>query len=357
MVLSNLKAEGFRCLAPLEFAPGEGLNVIAGDNGQGKTSILEAILFVATSKSHRTTREAELVQYGQPGFRIHAAGQRLSRSVTLDATWWRGEKRFKVNGVAQGKVSDILGKMPLVFFSPEDVALVRGTAAVRRKFLDMEMSQLEPAYLRALQQYRTALKQRNELLKQNGRQPALLDAWDEQLVRHGRVLIDRRRAFIEELSHSAVATYETIAMQEPFTLRYLPDVSPDQDHARILTQYRDRDRGQGITNRGPHRDDFELTVSDKPARHFASQGQQRTAALALKFAELKLVCDRIGEYPVLMLDDVLSELDAKRSKRLFEAIPEGVQCLVTTTAPADAAVPYGVQCTRFHIRGGALTPA
>ncbi len=357
MVLCNLKTEGFRCLTALEFTPGEGLNVIAGDNAQGKTSILEAILFAATSKSHRTTREAELVQYGRPGFRVHASGQRNSRSVTVDATWWQGEKRFKVNGVAQGKVSDILGKMPVVFFSPEDVALVRGSAAVRRKFLDMEISQLEPAYLRALQQYRTALKQRNELLKQNGREPALLDAWDEQLIRHGRVLVERRNAFIKELGCAAVAAYETIASQEPFTLRYLPDVSPDQDHARVLTQYRERDRSQGLTNRGPHRDDFELTVSGKPARHFASQGQQRTAALALKLAELKLVCERIGEYPVFMLDDVLSELDAKRSERLFQAIPQTVQCLVTTTAMTAPAAPSGVHCTCFHIRSGTLAPA
>jgi DNA replication and repair protein RecF len=359
MVVRELKAEGFRCLAPLVFEPGNGANVISGDNAQGKTSVLEAVLYAATSKSHRTSQEAELVQHGQPGFRIRVAAQRTNRPVTVDATWWRGEKRFKVNGIAQTKVSDILGKLPVVFFSPEDVELVRGTAAIRRKFLDMAISQLEPAYLRALQQYRQALKQRNELLKQNKAGGALLDAWDEQLVRHGTAIVRSRAHFIQQLAEAAAPAYDVIAAHENLGLRYAADVEVEreEDYSLVLQASRDRDRRYGLTNRGPHRDDFELTVAGKPARQFASQGQQRTAALALKFAELRLVRQRVGEYPMLMLDDVLSELDAKRSGRLFHAIPEEAQCLLTTTDMTATAVPAPVACLHFRIHGGTLRPA
>lgn len=357
MVLRELKAEGFRCLRAVHFVPGRGVNVISGDNAQGKTSLLEAILYAATSKSHRTSQEGELVRHGRPGFRIEADGERVDRPVSIEATWWRGQKRFKVNGVAQDKVSDILGKMPVVFFSPEDVELVRGTAAVRRKFLDMEISQLEPAYLRALQQYRQALKQRNELLKQDHLEPSLLEVWDEQLAGHARILVRRRELFVEELSSSGTQAYETIAGKERMTVSYAPNIAPGEDVLRVLQETRERDRRYGLTHRGPHRDDVELSISGKPARQFASQGQQRTAALALKLAELRLVRQRIEEYPILMLDDVLSELDTKRSSRLFQAIPEGVQCLLTTTHLSAGAVPDGVACTFFEIRQGVLAQA
>ncbi|HOD48812.1 MAG TPA: DNA replication/repair protein RecF [Candidatus Hydrogenedentes bacterium] len=357
MVLRELKTEGFRCLNLAQFAPGNGVNVIWGDNAQGKTSLLEAILYAATSKSHRTNQESDMVQHGQHGFRIHAAAQRIDRPVTVDATWWHGQKRFKVNGVAQNKVSGILGKMPVVFFSPEDVELVRGTAAVRRKFLDMEISQIEPAYLRALQQYRQVLKQRNELLKHTALEPDLLDAWDEQLVRYGRVIARSRRAFVDELRAAAAPAYQTIAESEDLAIAFAPDIPPDKDHLAALRETRERDRRYGLTHRGPHRDDFDLVISGKAARQFASQGQQRTAALALKLAELRLVRQRIAEYPILMLDDVLSELDPKRSRRLFQTIPEEVQCLLTATHLSPDAVPAGVTCSFYRITKGQLAQA
>lgn len=357
MVLRELHTDAFRCLASLAFAPGGGVNVISGDNAQGKTSLLEAVLYAATSKSHRTNQETDLVQHGCPGFRIRAVAQRPGREVAVDAIWWRGEKRFKVNGVSQSRVSDILGKLPVVFFSPEDVELVRGTASIRRRFLDMAISQLEPPYLRALQQYRLALKQRNELLKQDRVTGDLLDAWDEQLVRHGTVIVRSRLVFGQELARFAAPAYDAIAAREGLELAYLPDIGSGEDYATVLLENRDRDRRYGLTNRGPHRDDFELSVEGKPARQFASQGQQRTAALALKLAELKLVRERISEYPMLMLDDVLSELDAHRSSRLFNAIPEEAQCLLTTTDLTTSAVPSGLACSVFRIRNGALSPA
>ncbi|HOF41957.1 MAG TPA: DNA replication and repair protein RecF, partial [Candidatus Hydrogenedentes bacterium] len=235
--------------------------------------------------------------------------------------------------------------------------LVRGTASVRRRFLDMALSQLDLPYLRALQQYRQALRQRNELLKQDQVTGDLLDAWDEQLVRHGTVMVRSRLLFGQQLANFAAPAYDAIATRERLELVYLPDIRSDEDYAEVLRENRDRDRRYGLTSRGPHRDDFELKVEGRPARQFASQGQQRSVALALKLAELKLVRERISEYPVLMLDDVLSELDAQRSSRLFNAIPEEAQCLITTTGMATATVPSGLACTLFQIRNGALTRA
>lgn len=360
MHILEFTCDGFRSLAQVELRPGPRINVIRGRNAQGKTTLLEALLYAATSKSHRTNNEQELVQHGKQGFHIQALVQRHDRQVVLDAIWWQGAKRFKVNGVAQTRVSDILGKVNLVFFSPEDVDLVRGSAAARRKFLDMELSQLSPHYLNALQQYRQVLRQRNEVLKQHVKDTALLEAWDAQLVQHGRLLMVERTGFISELAGHARTAYDRIAGDEQLSLRYDPDIREASDYAKVLRAACDVDRRQGLTTRGPHRDDVHFEVQERAARQFASQGQQRTAALALKLAELELVRSRTGEYPIFMLDDVLSELDATRARQFFDAIPEGVQCLLTTTEQETERALFGPDSTYFCMKRGHLeaeTPA
>lgn len=354
MHLVRLKAEGFRCLNEIDYTPSPGLNVIRGDNAQGKTSLLEALLFAATSKSHRTTQESDLVQHGQEGFQVRAEVQRSGRDVVLESNYWRGAKRFKVNGVAQTRVSDILGKVNLVFFSPEDVDLVRGAASQRRRFLDMELSQLNPGYLNALQQYRQLLRQRNETLRKPDPDAALLDVWDEQLAAQGEALMKDRAAFVDALGEHAAAAYRQVAEDEPLKVTYKPDIREPGSLAATLKASRRSDLKQAVTSRGPHRDDLEFAIAGRPARHFGSQGQQRSTALALKLAEVELVHERAREYPVLMLDDVLSELDTRRSTRLFEAIPEGVQCLVTTTDLTDRQGLFGEDCSYSCIRSGRL---
>ncbi|MCC6491240.1 MAG: DNA replication/repair protein RecF, partial [Candidatus Hydrogenedentes bacterium] len=352
MLLIELTCENFRGLSTMSVAPGPGVNLIRGDNAQGKTSILEALLYLATSKSHRTNLESELARRGESGFRIAALVRRQDRDVNVEAVWWQGSKRIRVNGVNQARVSEILGKIIVVFFSPEDVALVRGSAAQRRTFLDMELSQISPRYLHALQQYRQAVKQRNELLRQQQPDDALLDAWDAQLATHGATLMEERRQFVEQLAPGAAQAYEAIAEKEPMVLGYKPDVRMDASLSEILAASRKTDIRQGMTTRGPHRDDLSFDVDEKAARPFASQGQQKTAALALKLAELDLVRARTGEYPILMLDDVFSELDAGRSRRLLTAIPPEAQCLMTTTDLTAREDLFGASCARFHIQAG-----
>ncbi|GMV93015.1 MAG: DNA replication and repair protein RecF [Candidatus Hydrogenedentota bacterium] len=355
MHLIELTCDNFRGLVELSFMPEPGANLIQGDNAQGKTSILEAIQYLATSKSHRTNVESELVRRGEPGFKLAAQVQRRDREVSLEAIWWQGAKRIRVNGVNQTRVSDLLGKINVVFFSPEDVGLVRGSASQRRTFLDMELSQLSPRYLHALQQYRNVVRQRNELLRQPRPDAALLDVWDEQLATHGTVLIDERRLFVEALAPNAAAAYSAIAGHEPMVLTYRPDVRDGTPFVEVLAASRENDLRQGVTTHGPHRDDMLFAVDEKAARPFASQGQQRTAALALKLAELELIRARVGEYPILLLDDVFSELDANRSRRLVETLPAQVQCIMTTTDLTDKEGLFPKDCARFSVKAGVVS--
>lgn len=352
MYLQELHCHGFRCLTDVRFTPERGLNVIRGRNAQGKTSLLESILFAATSKSHRTSTETDLAAHGGDAFRIALHVEHADRRVALEVNWWQGEKRVKVNGVPQARMSDTLGKVRVVLFSPEDIALVKGSASTRRKFLDMELSQLSPVYLAALQQYRQVLRQRNELLRATKADDGLLDAWDQQLIKHGQVLIRERAAFTEELGEFAARAYTTIAHEEELRLRYRPDTLAE-NLEKALQEARPADLRRKQTSRGPHRDEIEFVIAGKPVRSHASQGQQKSAALAVKLAELELVKERTGEYPILMLDEVLAELDAARAEHLFDAINDEVQCLLTTTEMHT--VTGAATAANFMIENGELS--
>jgi len=354
MRLLRFECRGFRSLQETLFEPSARINVIYGDNAQGKTSLLEAILFAATSKSHRTSDERDLVKYGEHGFHLRASAERQRGEVRLEANWWDGAKRFKVNGVTQTRLSDILGKITVVLFSPDDITLVKGSAASRRKFIDMELSQISPNYLNALQRYRQALRQRNELLRKSVADPALLDVWDSQLAEFGAIVIKERQAYLAQLGFYAANAYARIADGETLDVTYQPDIAHEADVAAVLAKTRTSDIRRQMTTRGPHRDDMDITVAGQSARSFASQGQQKTAALTLKLAELDLVKDRTGEFPALMLDEVLSELDNTRSRRLFETLDPAVQCLVTTTDLAGHKHLSENACTLYRIERGQL---
>jgi len=356
MHLSHVSCRNFRCLAALDFAPGPGINLIRGANAQGKTSVLEAILFAATTKSHRTNTDADLARYGEDHFGVTLEAARADREVRIEARWWGGIKRFKVNGAPQTRLSDILGRVRVVFFCPEDVGLVQGGAGGRRRFLDMEISQVDPAYLGALQQYRQVLRQRNELLRHPRPDEDLIAVWDAQLATHGHAIIRARRDFVEQLGDLAAEAYAKLAREEALALAYRPDVRPDDDFASVLRKQRGSDLRRRITTRGPHRDDMDFLVAERPARSHASQGQQKSAALALKLAELELVLTRTGEYPVLLLDEVLAELDEHRSRRLFHALGPGVQCVATTTEQDYRTNRFGDDLASFTIEKGRLTP-
>ncbi|MDX9973428.1 MAG: DNA replication/repair protein RecF [FCB group bacterium] len=354
MRLVELKCESFRSLSKVDFRPQPGINVIRGYNAQGKTTVLEALFFLATSRSHRTTVEKDLVQEGKEGFHARALVQRHDRAVTVEASWWRNVKRFKVNGVPQTRMSDILGKIGVVMSSPEDVGLVKGSGSQRRQFLDMALSQVLPRYLNALQHYRQVLKQRNQLLRNPHAEAALLDVWDEQLATHGAVLIEERTKYLDQLDKLARVGYAQIAEEERLDLRYQPDVTSPEMLAGVLQQARNSDLLRGTTQRGPHRDDFEFIIAGRAARSFASQGQQRTAALAVKLADVELIHQRTGDYPLLLLDEILSELDEKRAGRLFTHLHQGVQCFLTTANMTNTIPSGGHTVAVYRISGGRI---
>jgi DNA replication and repair protein RecF len=272
----------------------------------------------------------------------------------VEAAWHQGVKRFKVNGVAQTRMSDVLGHLQVVLFSPEDVELVSGTAAVRRRFLDMALSPLDPLYLDALQQYRQVLRQRNEVIRSDQPGTALLDAWDQQLARYGGTLSQRRARFLGDLAARAALVHQQIAPEETVAIEYKPDIRYDEDLLDVLQRSRPHDIRRGATSRGPHRDDFAIVIGAGPARSFASQGQQRTLTLAVKLALVQVVRDAVGEVPVLMLDEVFSELDEQRSRRLIDTIDPDVQCLLTTTDLTRSWWDNGVVSAEFLMERGRL---
>jgi DNA replication and repair protein RecF len=251
-------------------------------------------------------------------------------------------------------MSDILGKLSVVLFSPEDIGLVKGAGTSRRRFLDMELSQILPEYLNALQRYRQALRQRNELLRHNNPDPQLLDVWDSQLAEHGIVLVRERTAFLRQLSGQAAGAYARIADGEMLSVDYAPDVAAAHSILEVLGRSRAADIRRQTTLHGPHRDDIDIAVAGQSARHYGSQGQQKTVSLALKLAVVLLIKERTNEYPVLMLDEVLSELDEKRSRQLFKAIPAEVQCLLTTTSVTRREVLTGENTVLFQVDHGVL---
>jgi DNA replication and repair protein RecF len=353
MHLTRFYCRSFRCLREIDLQPGPGINLIRGRNAQGKTSLLEAIFFAATSKSHRTTIESDLAQSGADEFHIRIDVQRTQREVVLETHWWKGQKRVKINGVAQKRLSDMLGKVGVVLFAPEDIALIKSGSAIRRRFLDMALSQLEPAYLAALQNYRQVLRQRNELLRAQRPDTSLLDVWDVQLAREGEIVVELRTEFVNDLSKLAAEAYGHIAAGEALSLAYAPDC-PTGTLADILRAKRDSDIRRKMTVHGPHRDDIEIAITGNPARSHASQGQQKSAALALRLAEMDYAHARTGELPVLLLDEVLAELDAQRAAQLFDAIPAAAQCFITTTDLARVVVPDTRPTIEFVIEAGSL---
>ena len=244
--------------------------------------------------------------------------------------------------------------MTAVLFSPEDINLIKGAGAGRRRFLDMELSQVSPPYLHALQRYRQALRQRNELLRTDAPAPELIAPWDQQLSSHAQTIVRERNLFIDQLARHAAQAYAQITGGELLALRYVPDVPPGAPLADVLLKHRQADIRRQNTSHGPHRDDLEIDIASRPARNFASQGQQKTAALALKLAELNLIRERTAEFPILMLDEVLSELDAVRSRLLFNAIPPEVQCILTTATVTRPELLFGPHATLYGIEGGKL---
>ena len=346
MRIKALKLKQFRNYDALELTLDPSVNLFFGPNGSGKTNLLEAVHYCALGRSHRTAQDREVIardrEMGACGVSIQRRDGVHDVAVKLLCA---GEKRKQVflDGKRIPRLAQMMGMLQCVIFSPEDLLLVKDGPAARRRFLDMLLSQLSTQYFLALQGYQQALRQRNALLRQFRQGPVPAAAflpWEEAMARAAAVIIPQRRACCQRLFQEAQTRYQSISgrEQERFALTYQGCLDPAEEiipavMAR-LEQLRGEDIRRGGTSFGPHREDLLLTIQQKDMRLFASQGQMRTAALAMKLSELSVFRQLSGEAPVLLLDDVMSELDLNRRTRLLDEI-RGVQTLITCTDESD----------------------
>lgn len=343
MIIERLKLENWRNYRHGEAHFDRGVNIIYGANAQGKTNLLEAVFYLGTASSFRTSDDLDLINKDSDYFYLEAeaSSQRVGR-LLISAAMNRDKKRkWLINGTPRRRLADIVGIFHTVIFSPEDINLVKGGPACRRRWLNRQISQLDPLYCHALLRYNQVLRQRNACLKNWQQQPDAdaLAVWNEQLILLGSEICCRRGLIIEQLNAIAAPLHGGLSAGEQLQLRYRCDIcgrapfSADSEQladsfARELQRRHQAELLRGATLCGPQHDDVEILLGGDAARDFASQGQQRMLALSLKLAELELAYAEKGEYPVLLLDDVLSELDANRSRRVLQ-LPEKTQTFIS----------------------------
>jgi DNA replication and repair protein RecF len=308
--LAQLKLRDFRNYARLDASFAPGFHLLLGDNAQGKTNILEAIYLLATLRSFRGVGGAQMIRHGQQGYFIGAqvVGQ-AGREIKV--YWSPAERKLTLDGQPVRKLTDYLGTLRAVVFCTEDLQLIKGTARIRRRFIDLLLSQTHPVYLPLLQRYAKALRSRNALLKQRAVDEEALESFSRELVQLGNRIIQFRRQLLPKLSPLARLAYRRISNEaEELRIDYVPSVK--RDFAVELAQSRARERSQRFTWVGPHRDEIELLLEERSAAKFASEGQKRTLAIALKMAQAEYLAGIQGTPPILLIDDVMGELDAKR---------------------------------------------
>lgn len=334
MIIKSLELSHFRNYETLDLLFDKGTNILYGDNAQGKTNILEAIYLSATTKSHKGSKDKDVISFGEEESHIRTYLEKDGVEVKVDMHLRSNKsKGIAINGQKIKKAAELLGILNVVFFSPEDLSIIKNGPAERRRFVDMELCQLDSFYLYNLNHYNKIVNQRNKLLKDLYLNPSLretLTIWDSQLVSFGSKIIERRRQFIEQLNDIIKEIHSKLSGgKEELVIQYEPDVEIE-DFEKKLKYNQERDIKLKQTSAGPHRDDFSFLIQDIDIRRFGSQGQQRTAALSLKLSEIELVKKMTKDTPVLLLDDVLSELDSNRQNYLLNSIGD-IQTIITCT--------------------------
>lgn len=334
MYIHSLELKNYRNYEYLDISFDSGTTILYGDNAQGKTNILEAIYISATTKSHRGSKDREIIQFNQEETHIRTQVMKSDILHQVDMHLRKNKtKGIAIDRLPIRKSGELFGVVNVIFFSPEDLSIIKNGPTERRRFLDLELCQLDKLYLHNYTNYNKVLNQRNNLLKQLSFQPQLadtLDVWNQQLVQYGSEVIQARRLFIRQLNEILEKIHSNLTGgKEQLELRYEESVTEDE-YEEILRQKQEQDIKYQSTQYGPHRDDMGFYINNIEVRRFGSQGQQRTAALSLKLAEIEIVKRRIHDTPILLLDDVMSELDENRRNYLLRSI-DNIQTIITCT--------------------------
>lgn len=338
MYVESLALKNFRNYKSLDINFSDGINILYGENAQGKTNILEALFIAATTKSHKNSKDKDIIEFGseEAHIRVNLKKREVGHRIDMHLRK-NGSKGAAIDGISIKRSTELFGMINIIFFSPEDLSVVKNGPGERRRFMDMEICQLSRLYYSNLLNYNKVLDQRNSVLRQIYFNPSLketLDIWDDQLVQYGSSVIRERRNFLNMLNDIIKDIHSNLTSdKEKIEIVYEPNISEDA-FLDCLKQKREADIKNSSTLTGPQRDDFGIIINGKDVRVFGSQGQQRTAALSLKLAEIELVKKIINDSPVLLLDDVMSELDSKRRDSLLNSL-NGIQTIITCTGYDD----------------------
>ena len=338
MVIESLELKNFRNYEYLSFNPSPGTNILYGENAQGKTNILESVFMACTSRSMRSARDREIIEFGYDDAHIRLSVKKNKVNYRIDMHLKKNKpKGIAINELPIHKISDLLGLVNVVSFSPEDLSLVKDGPQYRRRFMDLELCQLDPMYVYNLSKYNKVLEQRNKLLKDIEFHPSLeetLEDWDEQLILYGTKVVEARTSFIDDLKKVVEPVHTSLSGgKERLEIRYETNASTGA-FRETLERLRFSERKLHVTLAGPHRDDIEFLINGQDIRKYGSQGQRRTTALSIKLSEIQLVKEKTGDYPILLLDDVLSELDTNRQTYLLNML-NATQNMITCTGLDD----------------------
>jgi DNA replication and repair protein RecF len=357
MIIKSVKLLNYRNYDSLNLQFNKQTNIFHGDNGQGKTNLLEALYLTGTTKSHRGTKDKDIIKFDNDEGHIELVVEKKGIEHVIDVHLKKyNSKGFAINKIPIKKASEYLGLINFVFFSPEDLNIIKAGPSARRRFIDLELSQLDKIYLSNIINYNRVINQRNTLLREIHQDPQkkeTLDIWDIHLVEYGNKIIASREDFIDKINNIIRGTHKKLTGgKENLEINYEKNVSIKEFEKNILKN-REKDIRLKSTSIGPHRDDLSFISEGIDLRYFGSQGQQRTAALSLKLSELELVKKVINDSPILLLDDVLSELDKKRQHYLLSSIGD-IQTMITCTGLDELIVKYFSENNVFKVNEGRI---
>ena len=353
MWIKNIKLQNFRNYKELDLNLGENVNILFGENAQGKTNILEAIFLCSLGKSFRTNKEKEMINIEKDNSLIEVEFVKTDREGKIKIQL-SNKKSVYINDIKIKKLSELLGKINIVIFTPDDIDIIKGSPQNRRKFLDVMISQLRPNYMYILSLYQKTMEQRNNYLKQikeEKKKEDFLEIWDEKLADYGTKIYMYRKEFIEKIINKIKKIHKEITDEkEQIEIEYISECRSKEEYLNLLKQRKKLDIIKGYTTKGIHRDDFNIYINGKQIDIYGSQGQQRTAILSLKLSELQIIYDEVGEYPILLLDDFMSELDKNRRESLVKHI-EGTQVIITCT---DKLTLENLKYLEYNVKDGKI---